>query len=275
VSNADGAQDGLRLAREAEPDDQGWFSGGARYWLDIYQSAGLDAEIYRRRLTRSIAWIDQLGLPDGYAALDAGCGAGDLSIALADRGATVTATDLSTAMTGITHDRLSATSAPGWVLHADAHHLPFPDGVFNLVAALGLLPWVRSPAQVVSELARVTQAGGHVVLSFDNAHRLFRLTDPKFSPLTLPLRRLVRQGRSRPLGGNRLVTPAQARDLVASSSLHVTRTAAIGFGPPTFLGHARGAEARIKSVDARLQRLADSRPSLSRLGAHYLLLARR
>src|SRR5436309_820818 len=55
---------------------------------------------------------------------------------------------------------------------ADASTLPFSEERFRLVAALGLLPWVPSPAAALAELARVLHPGGYMILSASNAFRL-------------------------------------------------------------------------------------------------------
>lgn len=258
------------------PDDQQWFSRDARYWLDVYQERGLSGQIYRRRLWTAIGWVEEIDSPSGLAVLDAGCGAGDLTVELSRRGALVVASDLSVQMTQMTSDRVRDGALNAQIVRADADQLPFPDATFHLVLALGLLPWVRSPQLTVNELARVTRQGGHVIVSFDNAVRLFRLTDPRLSPLTEPLRRFVRGRLGRAVRGNVLTRPRHGREMVASAGLQVARTAGVGFGPPTFLARQVGPETLAVSIDAALQRHADEGAfGLSRLGVHYLVLGRR
>lgn len=258
------------------PDDQSWFSREARYWLDVYHEQGLSGQIYRRRLWKSISWFDEIKSPPAMVVLDAGCGAGDLTVELARRGARVVASDLSVEMTQMTSDRVLEAELDAQVIRADAHRLPFADGTFHLVVALGLLPWVRSPQQTLDELARVTVPGGYVVVSFDNATRLFRLTDPRLSPLTEPARRVVRRLRGRSIRGNRLTKPLRGREMVTSAGLRVRESSSVGFGPPTFLGRQLVREPLAMSIDASLQRRADAGSRwLSRLGVHYLVLGRR
>ena len=48
---------------------------------------------------------------------------------------------------------------------ADAHALPFPDGAFEGVIASALLEHVRDPREVLGEVWRVMEVGGHVFLN--------------------------------------------------------------------------------------------------------------
>ncbi len=176
----------------------------------------------------------------------------------------------------MTRDRIDAAALNEAVIRADAHHLPFASGAFHLVVALGLLPWARSMPSVMAELARVTRMGGWVLVSFDNSFRLFRWLDPKLTPVAQPLRRKVGTILGRKGGGNRLVSPRAARATVESAGLQVLRTTSVGFGPPTFLARPVGPESVALRIDAALSRLAETRdPWLSRLGSHYIVLARR
>ena len=258
------------------PDDQSWFSRRAHYWLDVYHEQGLSGQIYRQRLRRSIRWFDEVRNPTAMVVLDAGCGAGDLTVELAKRGARVVASDLSVEMTKMTSDRVLGADLDAQVVRADAHRLPFADGTFHLVVALGLLPWVRSQQHTLDELTRVTVPGGHVVVSFDNATRLFRLTDPRLSPLTEPARGFVRRLRGRSVRGNILTRPLRGRQMVVSAGLRVQDESSVGFGPPTLFGRQVVHEPLAMAIDTFLQRRADGGSRwLSRLGVHYLVLGRR
>jgi len=53
---------------------------------------------------------------------------------------------------------------PGVDVAADAEALPFPDGIFTSIECDAVLEHVRDPVQVMREIARVIEHGGHVHL---------------------------------------------------------------------------------------------------------------
>jgi SAM-dependent methyltransferase len=54
--------------------------------------------------------------------------------------------------------RKNATAAR--ITCGDGHHLPFPDGCFDIVCCHFLLLWVESPIAVLIEMKRITRPGG-------------------------------------------------------------------------------------------------------------------
>jgi ubiquinone/menaquinone biosynthesis C-methylase UbiE len=263
------------IGSEHFPNAGGWFTSGASYWRDVYNSDDLDGDIYRRRLNEVIRWVESLKVSSAKA-LDAGCGAGDVATHLGRRGWEVVASDLSRQMLDLTRHGLEADGLGNAVVQADAHRLPFPDEAFNLVVALGLMPWVRSPADTALELARVTHKNGYVILSFDNAFRLFRVLDPGLTPLTEPVRCLLRRVQGREYQGNRLLRPAQGRSIAEFAGLEVVAASGVGFGPPTFMSRPFLSQRLARRLNAKLQRRSTRNARLySRLGAHYVLLLRR
>jgi ubiquinone/menaquinone biosynthesis C-methylase UbiE len=110
------------------------------------------------------ALVDGAGISAGSLVLDVATGTGNAAVPAAQRGARVTASDL-------TPDLLAAGSrrpeAQGldidWV-EADAEHLPFDDGTYDVVmSAIGVMfaPHHRAAAD---ELVRVCKPGGTVAL---------------------------------------------------------------------------------------------------------------
>ncbi len=274
MSSADDPDASLATPGRGRATDD-WFTSGARYWLDVYDGNDLDAHFYRRRLQASLDRIDALELPSPARVLDAGCGTGHLTVALARRGALVASTDLSDEMTRLTQQQLRAEGLQSTLVCSDVHRLPFPDDAFHVVVALGVLPWVGSPGLALAEMTRVTVPGGHVLVTFDNAHRLFRLTDPSRTPPVRWLRGLVRRARGHSPTGNHMTTLKQARENIRAAGLDIVHTGSVGFGPPTILGRQVVSARLALKIDAHLQHRANRAHSpLAHLGAHILVLAK-
>ena len=89
--------------------------------------------------------------------LEVGCGTGAL---LTEFPALTTAgihgIDISLDNARMAHQNASAAG----ITCGDGHHLPFPDGSFDIVFCHFLLLWVESPTSVLKEMKRVTRPGG-------------------------------------------------------------------------------------------------------------------
>lgn len=79
--------------------------------------------------------------------------------------------------------RLAVRPRPAASPAADITPLPFDDGYFPLVLAIGVLPWVAGWGGALAELARITAPGGSVVATVDNSFRLNHLLDPAETPM--------------------------------------------------------------------------------------------
>ena len=124
-----------------------------------------DAQAYERsmgRWSRMLAdrFLDALPLPPGAAVLDAGCGTGALSEALAarDPDARITGIDLSEAFIATAQARVPA----GTFRTGDITRLPDADAAFDAALSLLVLQFVPDRAAAVAELVRVTRPGGLV-----------------------------------------------------------------------------------------------------------------
>jgi SAM-dependent methyltransferase len=104
----------------------------------------------------------RLGDVAGLPVLDYGCGHGMAAVVLARRGARVTACDLSPGYLNEAQRRAAANDVRVAFVHADAEHLPFPDGCFARVWGNAILHHLdlRLAAR---ELYRVLQPGGIAV----------------------------------------------------------------------------------------------------------------
>ena len=88
--------------------------------------------------------------------LDLGAGTGRASLALAKRGARVTAVDASTEMLAVAQRRAADSDLSIAFEKGDAHALAFPNRAFDAVVCLRLLMHVPDWRQSLSELCRVS-----------------------------------------------------------------------------------------------------------------------
>ena len=94
-------------------------------------------------------------------ALDVGCGAGALALALAPLVRQVVGIDRVPELLALARDRAPANAT---FVEADATRLPYEDASFGLAGTLRTLHHVPRPELVVAELARVTQRGGRLLV---------------------------------------------------------------------------------------------------------------
>lgn len=124
-----------------------------------------DAAAYERSMGRwsrrlAEAFLDALPLPKGAAVLDAGCGTGALSAALAarDPAARITGVDLSEAFL----DAARAGVPGGRFRRGDLTRLEEADGAYDATLSLLVLQFVPDRAAAAAEMLRVTRPGGIV-----------------------------------------------------------------------------------------------------------------
>jgi len=255
-----------------------FFDGSADYWNAVYDGRDLTGRIYQRRMLAAVAWTGELGLAPGAPVLDVGCGAGLMTAQLARAGFTVTGTDSSLEMVHTAGRLLGerGLAASVTLCQADVHRLPFADGEFELVVALGVLPWLHDPATAVAELARVLAPGGWMILTADNRHRLNRLVEPRENPLLSPLRPVKRALRHGSRNGSTSAPshrhrPREVDELLAGAGIAVAWRTTIGYGPFTALGRPVLPDRIGTALDERLQRAAADRWRLRGAGWHYVL----
>src|SRR5215471_9596116 len=154
--------------REETPSTRNsYFHSVSSYWEKLYQDEDLTARIYQERKETALRWIEDLALPPGSRVLDLGCGAGYTAVALAERGYQVVGVDGEQAMLDMTSRRAEAAGVTLSTTLGDAHELKFDQSSFDLVVALGLIPWLHSPNKALCEMNRVLKPGGFLVVSSD------------------------------------------------------------------------------------------------------------
>jgi ubiquinone/menaquinone biosynthesis C-methylase UbiE len=280
-----------KLASTAELNAQThvneYFQVNASHWNDIYAGDDVDvwSQVHRDRHLMAISWVDNLKLPKDARVLEVGCGSGRFAVDLARRGLRVVAIDPAAAMVeqarthaeqaGFGADRLTVTLG-------DASALAFADQTFDLIVALGVLPWLEDPTQAVREMARVTRPCGYVLVTEDNILRLHSFFDPWLNPGTAWLKRVAKLGLAtaglyRPSAstlGTRLRSRCFTDAALQGARLTKLRGATVGFGPFTFFRRAILPQKPAVALHHRLQRLADlNAPVLRATGSQYVVLA--
>ncbi len=266
----------------SSPEDQqapvtDYFQKDAAFWDSLYDQSDVFSVIHRERAARAISEVGRLPLIVGSRVLEVGCGAGSVAIKLASRGYLVEATDSTPAMIELTRrnaEQAGLTARLNTAI-ADVHALQYPAASFDLVVALGVLPWLHSPRLAVREIARVLRPGGYLVANTDNRARLTHLLDPLFNPLLQPLRRRLGRGRSAGPTTTTVWSRAFDRDLHAAG-LRKQRAFTLGFGPFTFLGRPTIKGRAAVALQGKLQQLADERlPLLRAAGSQYMVVAQK
>jgi ubiquinone/menaquinone biosynthesis C-methylase UbiE len=259
------------------------FESATAYWHNVYSGRSLDSMIYTDRQEEALRLAAQLELDPGSNVLEIGCGGGLLTLRLAGRGYNVTAVDRVRASLDLVRERAARSGLRKRITASvgDVHSLDYRDGMFDLVFALGVIPWLHSPEIALNEIVRVLKPGGHAVITVDNRLRLNYLLDPRFNPLVAPAREVIRRWLER-LGLRTasvrpsfpvMHSPGEFDLLLKCSGLKKSASLTVGFGPFTFLGKRVLPDGLGKIFCRALQALAGLRlPALRSTGSHYIVL---
>lgn len=238
------------------------YDSTAARWEGIYDSPTFHDHLIADRMRRALVLLERTFAAG--RALDAGCGAGQMVAELAARGFATEGFDISRNMVTASQQLLTRRGLSGEVVQANGEALPHTPAAFDVVTALGYIEYFPSPPVAVTELARVTAPGGHLVITSPNPVRLAYLADPIGTV----------KGLLRPSQGYRrhYYSARRLRALLEDAGLEVLTVDGHGIGPWTVAGRPVLSDARSIAIDRRLSRL----PSAVRavLGADLLALAR-
>lgn len=272
------------MSRSEAALGDGTFSERVDFWDEMYVRRDVLGAVHQHRHHLALRWLEALRLSPGSRLLEVGCGAGHAAAALAAQRLDVTAVDLVERML----HRARAGAATAGVrerLHlarTDSLHLPFRSATFDAVLALGVLPWVASPAAAVHAMRRVLKPGAVLVVSIGNRRRLSWLLDPAMSPVAAEPRALVKRILRRvglvPRDHSAETTTPMSRDefraMLAREGLRVLRLETVGFGPFTFFRRPALPNAIGLRLHGALQRRASRAGSpLGAAGEQFLALA--
>ncbi|MDX6442670.1 MAG: hypothetical protein QOE43_2399, partial [Gaiellaceae bacterium] len=107
------------------------------------------------------AAFDAIGVKDGMALLDVGCGAG-LALELAHkRGATVSGLDAAEGLLGVARERLPDAD----LRQGDIEELPFDNDSFDAVTAFNSVQYATDPTAALREIKRVAKPSAPVAIA--------------------------------------------------------------------------------------------------------------
>lgn len=162
-------------------------------------------------------------LDERASLLDVGAGPGTITVDLARRVGSVTATEIGDEQLALSRE-LAASSGCSNVSFSveDVHDLSFDDDSFDIVHAHQVLQHVADPVQALREMARVTRPGGVVgVRDSDYSGFTWWPADPALDRWLELYSAAARSNGGEPDAGRRLLAWAHAaglRDATASSS---------------------------------------------------------
>ncbi|HYN34048.1 MAG TPA: methyltransferase domain-containing protein [Ilumatobacteraceae bacterium] len=140
-----------------EPDTGAEWEANAPAWIEMSR-AGADRY---RDLVNTPAFLDALADMTGLQCLDVGCGEGHNTRLLVERGARITALDISETFIRAARD----ADPTNRYVRGDASRLPFADATFDAATAFMSIMDVADPAIAIGEIARVLRPGGWVQFS--------------------------------------------------------------------------------------------------------------
>lgn len=262
-----------------------YFESVALEWRQLYRNGDLKSEIFSYRQAVALNWIAESVALKSADVLDVGCGAGPATVALAQRGARVKAIDTVPRMVELTCQSASEVGASHLVQASvgDVHNLNFADNSFEAAVVIGVIYWLHSPRQALSEIFRVLKPGGYLVVSSDNARRITYTADPAHLPWILALRRhgghLLRNLGWRKTASSIPVNRYSTEEfdqLIAGAGFRKVKHMTVGFGPFSFCECRLIPDLVGVKLHGFLQRLAQRGvgPLASR-GNHYIVLARK
>ena len=108
------------------------------------------------------ALVERVGVSEGQDVLDVGAGDGNVAIRAAERGARVTASDITPELLDLGRGRAAAAGVEiDWV-EGDAAELPFADASFDAVLSVFGCIFAPRHQAAADELVRVCRPGGTI-----------------------------------------------------------------------------------------------------------------
>jgi SAM-dependent methyltransferase len=152
---------GRRDNEVEDPDTRAVWDANAPVWIELSR-AGFD--VYRD-LVNTPAFMEMLPDVEGQRGLDLGCGEGHNTRLVAQRGADVTALDVSRPFVSAAVDHERSDPLEIRYVLGDARSLPFASARLDFVTAFMSLMDLANPEGVLVEIARVLRPRGFLQFS--------------------------------------------------------------------------------------------------------------
>lgn len=149
-----------------------WWEATATYFQEEADiDPGVDWTFSHRRD------LDLLDDVEGIDALEMGCGGGQMTVGLAERGANVTGIDLSEEQLAHARELVEERGVDVELRQGDVTDLPFEDEAFDLAYNAFVFQWVEEIATAFEEADRVLRPGGRFV--FTTPHPFDNVVEPE------------------------------------------------------------------------------------------------
>ena len=173
---------------------------------DLYQPQDdYFARVIVRRKEYAVEMLKALPESGRGKALDIGCGSGVYLKELLALGFDAVGMDLSQEMLEVS--RQNNDPLRGAQLHlvgGDVEHLPFKDAEFDLVLCIGVMGYLLSDEQALSEIRRIVKPGGALLLNLTN---MYSLSDADYV-LRRKVKQMLRPSSVQPLAGPPYALPS-------------------------------------------------------------------
>jgi len=137
------------------------------------------------RCNKIIDFVRELKLPIGSRILDLGCGSGDISLLLASSGYRVYAADIVVNKLRylVKKAEINNLSDLVYLCCVNAYNLPFKDNHFDCVIFAEIIEHLKYPDKVITEIKRVLNKNGHIIISTPNRSGINLQKAPKYQSI--------------------------------------------------------------------------------------------
>lgn len=214
------------------------------------------------QMAEYVAAADRIAAGAHAEVLDWGCGYGQMTTLLRDRGMAVRSLDYDPTVDGVAERPLPAFAGSTMLATSESVALPYPDASFDAVLSMGVLEHVQDPEGSLDEVRRVLRPGGVLYCyKLPNVH----------SYLEWIARRVPSMYAHGDLEFDRLYTVASAVELFERHGYEVLDARYANMLPLTLPGELAR---RLAPVIWRASRLLSAVPGLRRLATNVQVIAR-